>query len=340
MIPAEFIRSQLAMLAVKKTGPTSTFVLCPFHGEKTPSGRIQHDSTGRWSGSFKCFGCGRTAKWNEVAKLLGLEAFGKSEYVKERDVPSFKEDHYAVTLLSTNKSSEKTPVKYYPLSDKNAAKIGLEENEWRGYDVGFLRETIGVDIMFIPEYGRHYLRLPVIVNGKLRGWAKAQLFKPKNKKFPSYLNKPGTWVNTHGLFPFDASISLMRDNSLSTVVIVEGQRDALRLIREGIPAMCMMGTQSWSDSKSRLLEFAGVTRVILLMDGDDAGKKATRFLKTGFRLPTDEEPAITPLSKFFILEEIRLWTMKVPEDHPEDKLDPGNMPQTMLKKLKKLAYDK
>ncbi len=100
--------------------------------------------------------------------------------------------------------------------------------------------------------------------------------------------------------------------------------------------MSMLGTQSWSNQKSRLLEFAGVTRLVLFLDGDDAGRNATRFLRTGFRLTTDEQPSITPLVEIFDLKVVRLWNAKIPKDHPEPKLDPGNVPDRFLTNLRRL----
>jgi hypothetical protein len=72
------------------------------------------------------------------------------------------------------------------------------------------------------------------------------------------------------------------------------------------------------------------------MDGDDAGKNATRFLRTGLRNKDSNEASIRPLPDIFEWKEIHLWTVEIPKDHSESKLDPGNMPDKFLKTLKKL----
>ena len=58
------------------------------------------------------------------------------------------------------------------------------------------------------------------------------------------------------------------------VVIVEGFWSAVRLHRDGIPAVALMGT-SCSPEQAELLRSAGFRFATLLLDGDDAGRKAT-----------------------------------------------------------------
>jgi DNA primase len=130
------------------------------------------------------------------------------------------------------------------------------------------------------------------------------------------------WSLTHGLFPFDTAVKLMQDKGLTTMVLVEGPRDALRLIQMGIPACSILGTHSWSDNKRRLLEFAGVTRLITMFDGDEAGYKAHLLVREN-------------VQKTFDYSAVKLWKYPIPEGHPEDKLDPGNCPKPMLVRLKK-----
>lgn len=343
-IPIDHVLSELHKVQGAKVGQTHTFILCPFHHEKTPSGRIFHNPMRHNVGRFKCYGCGRTASWNEVAELLGLEPVGtQKDRPKELDVPKTNTALYEHALLPPKKPVK--PVKdgeteyedlFFDLNDYNATKVGLKDNLWRGYDIDFLRQVVKARILYSEEYERFYVWLPVHVNRRLKGYIKAQLVKPKSKKVPSYMNASGSWSLTHGLFPFDPAIKLMKSLGLKTVILVEGPRDALRLIRAGIPAMSMLGTHSWSNQKTRLLEFAGVERLVLFLDGDAAGKNATRFLRTGYRVATDTIKAINPLGDTFDLKIVRLWNARIPDDHPEPKLDPGNVPERFLNKLKRL----
>ena len=57
------------------------------------------------------------------------------------------------------------------------------------------------------------------------------------------------------------------------VVVVEGYFGAMRLHMLRVPAVAVMGT-SISDEQVALLVSAGIKRVIVLMDGDNAGENA------------------------------------------------------------------
>ena len=57
------------------------------------------------------------------------------------------------------------------------------------------------------------------------------------------------------------------------MVAVEGYFGAIRLHLMDVPAVAFMGS-SISDEQVLLLQIAGVERVTLLMDGDEAGRNA------------------------------------------------------------------
>lgn len=335
-VPIEHVLGELQKLSGAKHGSKFTMILCPYHGEKTPSGRILHDYSRNGIGRFKCYGCGASKSWNELAVTLGLEQAGKKlGLTAGGEAPKLNIDLHKNKLLpvprKTLKAGSDDEELYFDLDEYNAKKAGIKDDTWRGFPIDFLSESIGAKILF--KWNKFYLWLPVRVNRKLKGYINAQIVKPKDKKVPSYINASGPWSLTHGLFPFDSAIKLMSSKDLSTVVLVEGPRDALRLLHAGIPAVCILGTQSWSDSKARLLEFAGVSTIILLMDGDEAGKRATRFLTTGKR---ELEQVNKPLRDSFVVKIIRLWNISIPEGFPESSYDPGNMPDKFLSKLNKL----
>ncbi len=236
-VTIDHVLSELQKVPGAKIGQTHSFILCPFHHEKTPSGRIFHNPLRHNVGRFKCYGCGHTASWNELAKELGLETWNASPKDRpvERDVPKQNLTLYQNTLLPDPKGKkvagdgeEDPPDHLFDLTGQNATKIGLKNRSWRGYDIDFLREEIGCKILYSGKFERFYMWLPVSVNRRIRGHIKAQLDKPKSKKIPSYLNQSGAWSLTHGLFPFDPTVRLMRQSGLSTVILVEGPRDSLR----------------------------------------------------------------------------------------------------------------
>lgn len=324
----EFIQGQLEQVPGPKIrNATYTFILCPYHDEKTPSARVFHNN-----GFLACYGCGAKRSYNVWSKQFNLEKMGKDRLPESGEAPKHQ---YLDKLLNGDASHEEGKAKELDLTFVEfrtplAERLGLTKR-WRSIRIRLL-EDIGAKIAFDNESRRHYVWLPVWARGKLRGYIRAQIKKPVDKKIPSYLNASGTWSKRYGLFPLDYSVALMKEKGLTTLVLVEGPRDALRLLSLGIPAVSILGTQSWSNTKSRVLELSGVESLVLMMDGDTAGRLATRFLRTGKRTPTSEQE-IVPLSEFFRLRTLRLWKMEVPEDHSESKYDPGNMPEDLLHEI-------
>lgn len=320
-----FVLDQLSQYpGLKKEGEGSTFVLCPYHSENTPSARIFHSQESKSPGYLKCYGCGGKGNWDTIAPLLGLKPF-----VRQKPADEFA-NLSMLELADRHKKSKDTQeeIEFSPLP---------KGKKWRGIKTNLLR-ALGAKICRIkhPEYGwlKPKIYLPVFVNDKLRGYVKARF--RKHEEYPSYINSNGPWSKTHGLFPFDFAIKLARKIGSETVVLVEGPRDALRLLQAGIPAMCILGTQSWAANKSKILELAGIETVILLMDGDCAGIDAS-------------EKLIAKLESMFTVIELKLWSMKGSPykdfAHKKDPSkaakkagvslwDPGNCPDWILSKIK------
>jgi len=301
----------------KKKLASSTLVSCPYHSERTPSGRIFHDVKTKSPGFFKCYGCGKKAKWDEVAPLLGLKPY---KWTKPAD-------QYAQSLR--HEDEEKNKIKKMEFSDIPRDK------RWRTIKTNLLIALGAKRVITIYEGGyrtKSMVYLPVFIKGTQRGFIRARMQKEKDK--PSYLNSPGPWSQDLGLFPYDFAI---RKNP-KTIVLVEGPRDALRLLSYGIPAIAILGTQSWSARKSRMIELTGAERVVLCMDGDDAGKKAIELIEpqleglintTVFDLcgpdsPYDQFADEDEPSKVAKAAGVELW-------------DPGNMPLNKVKELKALC---
>lgn len=311
-----FVQAQLSTYSgeSRHTGK-GIFILCPFHSEKTPSGLIYLNST-RNPGFFKCFGCGTKKHWDEIAPLIGLQPYGYSK-------PTV---YYSHTKLSDTEEAKNTK---FELKELPEGKI------WREIKTDLLID-IGCKLL-ITEYKSKFVFLPVYVNGKLKGYSKGRLRKEKGQI--SYINKNGSWTKTYGLFPFDYSINLMLSTKDKTIVLVEGQRDALRLLMNGIPALAILGTNSWSKKKVELLELHGVEKIILMMDGDPEGIRATKT-------------ALDLLKPFFKVSIVKLWKLEGKlftkylsiEDKEKQKIfksklwDPGNCPQWIISKLKKNVY--
>jgi 5S rRNA maturation endonuclease (ribonuclease M5) len=110
-------------------------------------------------------------------------------------------------------------------------------------------------------------------------------------------NSPGPWARK-ALFPLE-----LMPRPLPSVVLVEGPFDAIRLNYHGIPTLSILGTQNWSPQKISILNSRRVSNLIICMDGDKAGRKATAeifedtehlFKRKRFMLPIDEDNPIDP----------------------------------------------
>ncbi len=229
-----------------------------------------------------------------------------------------REEKLFIGARQKEQSNRLTELQRFPVLSPSSEYAGLQ-GEWRGYPLSFLSQ-VGTQLAFDPVREKYFILLRVLIRGRERGYIKAELEKPKDKKFPAYLNKPGEWSKTHGLYPYDYSIALMQKLNLSTIVLVEGPRDALRLLTKNIPALCILGTHSWETRKRRLLEFADVRRVITMFDGDEAGFKAHKLISKDIKAAMEYRA-------------VKLWKYPVPDDHPEVKLDPGNCPDYMINNL-------
>lgn len=331
----QFVEQQLASYAgEKKELSGSALIICPFHSEKTPSGRIFHSPTTKAPGYFICYGCGKRSNWNELAPLIGLQPF-----TKQRP----KEEFANFSLLPSGETiaSVKSEVS---LKQEEIAFSALPANKvWRSIKTNLLI-SIGAKQCRVNHEEHGWLQkkiyLPVLINKELRGYIKARL--TKHADFPSYINASGSWSKTHGLFPYDYAIQMMQELGSTTMVLVEGPRDALMLLQLGIPAMCILGTQSFSATKAKLLELAGVEKVVLFMDGDCAGRAATQMLAPKLR-------------HMFQVRIIKLWALKGSpylqfgaEEEPSKaaKLagvqlwDPGSCPTWITDKLKTTFFTK
>lgn len=334
----EFIKSQLGMYAgEKKSVLGSTFVLCPFHSEKTPSFRIFHSESSFNPGYGKCYGCGHVGPWDEYADRLGLKPFKQGKPKEERA--------NSLQILSKMHKANKETNGFR--EDKFKFWNIPSDKVWRSIPTNLLIELGGrMCYKWSDEYqcwgSTKFIYMPVLINGVQRGFFRARLKKDTSaQKLSSYYLAAAdglNWAKTHGLWPFDLAISLASNH---TIVLVEGQRDALRLISMGIPALCIFGTQSWSDNKCKLLELGGITRVVVMMDGDVAGIKATEMI-----VPT--------LRSMFDVKVVKLWAVKNSPYHKvknkddpalaikKQKLtmyDPGNCPGWILNKLKRLYFN-
>lgn len=308
-----FVIQQLATYSGQKKAINggSTFVSCPYHTESTPSFRIFHSPSTKSPGYGKCYGCGAAHPWNEYAAKIGLKPWA---YAKPTEL-------FAHTLIEREKEQGEEKL---VLSELPKNKV------WRGLKTNFLR-SIGMQLC-TTSWGASFVFLPVDVLGRRRGYVKARLRKVAGEI--SYINSKGSWSSSSGLFLYDQVMA----TKPKVLVLVEGPRDALRLLSYGIPAISILGTQSWSPKKSRLIELSGVDYAIICMDGDCAGLRAVTwvsqhlksFVKTKIFSLTGKD---SPYYKFREEDE----PTKAAKQAGVELWDPGNMPLRKVEQLKQLV---
>lgn len=334
------MRTELAKVSGSKLVSGGYMICCPFHADKTPSCRVGTDPGRRNFGKFRCFGCPAHGTWFQLAERLNLDLLTGSQFETEFTPKFFGEYYEEAFLTDTGSVSVDDPLEagtthaddrdrklgLYPIERDLAKRLGIQK-EWRSIPTKLLLD-IGAELEWwrSPKYPnmqpKWLLFLPVYVKGKRKGFICAELQKPKVKR-PSYLNKGGEWSSRFGLFPFDYVINLMRTKETSTVVLVEGPRDALRLLQAGIPALAILGTQSWSERKIRLLEFAGVDRIITLFDGDGPGKQAT-------------EDIVPTITSRFDVHTVRLWV--IAKSLGLKKLDPCELSPGRITAIRRQVF--
>lgn len=304
----QFIRNEL----LRVPGPTNENskylnIVCPFH----PDARKPHlgvrigDPTAKTPlGSVTCFVCGEKGRWQKLADKLGLRKLPKHVTINHLNV-----DRKTVTRL-LGKTTYTMDSLVQSIGGVQVYRSWPHYQEWRSFDGKFIAEMGGQELTYQGKRGlvyRHML-LPVHIEGELIGGIRCKLKSIKGS--PSYLNTAGEWSSDQGLFPYDHIATMGK----RWVMLVEGPRDALRLIRDGIPAMCVLGSGMFNRKKAVLVAGLNLDCVFLMGDGDDAGRKFN-------------ELAYEHLNELLPTKVIQL---------PMNGMDPFKMPPELLKKVKAL----
>lgn len=328
----DFIADQISRYAGEKKHSTNRVVIqCPFHADKTPSGAIWMGND-RFVGNFKCWGCGKHASWDDLAPRIGLLPFRRGKPQEEETIDLGLERMMAALQRTARYRDDEFRFSELP-----------KNKFWRGIPTNLLINIGGKLSQRYNEGGywenEQFIYFPVKINEEQHGFFRARL--KKHPDLPSYILAAADgsrWSSTHGLWPHGTAIKLMDQLDSRAIVLVEGQRDALRLINNGIPAMCIFGTQSWTPEKARLLEMSGVEHVILMMDGDCAGKAATTKI-----VPTLDGivDMVTPLKLWNVEGSPYKLFAHLPEPSKAAKQagyelwDPGNVPQSIIDRVKR-----
>ncbi len=115
-----------------------------------------------------------------------------------------------------------------------------------------------------------YICIPVYQSGKLRFIeGRHTVLNAKNLSMPKYMRRPAGADVSSVLFPLD------KVKDFTQVILVEGIFDALNMHDMGYTnTLCIFGTNNFNAGKAKLLDEYGCKHVILMMDGDTAGRQA------------------------------------------------------------------
>ena len=293
----QFVKQELNRLSVKfqKTGG-AYLMLCCFHRDnKTPSLSINVDGKKVAPGTFYCFGCKVSGSWNTLAKRLGLAQWGK-----EREADNLYVDK---SIKEIKKEVEEENL-----------KLSRWDRKWRRYPLEFLKR-FKVRRLTDRYTELDYLWVPLHYGGDMYGYIRVRL--SDKDPGPKYFFSPNM---TKVLFPGD----FLLKRQTPVLILVEGIADALRLIKYKMAAASILGTVLLPTMKDQLT-LMGVKTVITCLDGDKAGRKATR----GYTL--DNGKYIKGLLES--VEDMGLLAIdfRLPKEN-----DPDDAPKSVLKKLWKL----
>ena len=257
-------------------------IVCPFHADQNPSMLVDL-SDGRWF----CFGCQKSGDAQGFVRLM------EKQYHGLNDLQAYK--RYQKILSSTEYSDIKITTATKKERKRHNAQLyaeaydfyhGLSQVDWTREDLpeymhdcreymlqrGFTAEQLN-SCGCRYTYQRNYeLIFPMYDNGKFRGWVSRTRI-PEVAEKRKYLYNEG----------FRRATTVVGEyRNCSTVYIVEGYMDRLKLVQLGIPnAVAILGWKA-SNQQIQRLQAQGIRHVISALDNDDCGRRGTEWLRKHF----------------------------------------------------------
>lgn len=276
--------------------------LCPFHGEKTPSFYVSPDL-----GVYHCFGCGKSGDlfkfvmdfervdFNRAKEILSeysgipLKVSGHSDLNEKNAmyalnqkflefyIQNLKSDQgrQAREYLKARKISE-SEIEYFKLGYSlpgfdNWTKLSLSQPEIKiALKLGLLKENQNTPNRFYDFY-RDRIMFPIFeTSGKVCGFGGRRIQDSEEAK---YINSPASLVYDKGKMFYNLSHAQNSIRKTRTAILVEGYLDVLGLFsREFDNVVAPLGTALTDKQVRTIKNYAD--KVLILFDGDNAGKKA------------------------------------------------------------------
>ena len=257
--------------------PDNIMVSCPFHKdgqEKKPSCGIRKND-----GTLHCFTCGETCTLTElISRCFGVNDWGQFgiNWLKNNFLGDILENREF--NIDYNRNINKNTIKYiteeeldkYRYFHPYMFKRKLTEEIINKFDIGYDKDTECITFPVKDE------------NGNCLFVARRSV-KTKYFNYPQNVEKP-----VYGLYELP--------KNLDEVIVCESMINALTCYVYGKPAVALNGTGT--DYQIEQLKKLKCRKLILALDPDNAGKKATQKIKnklkdykliTEYIIPTNKD---------------------------------------------------
>lgn len=278
------------------------FCICPFHDDHNPSMSVSEEK-----GIFTCFVCHKTGNvFNFVQDFENVSFIEAVKIVAEKIGITLSEGIKTVSKYDKHYEVMNLAIKYYQNNlrskDGNEARKYLQDRNITDeiideFEIGFspnidvlsnLLTSKGFDENILLETGlvnqgaklydvfKNRITFPIHNSSGKPVGISARIYKPSDEA--KYVNTKETVIFKKGEILFNYHRAINEAKKLKTLIIVEGQMDAIRLYASGIKnVVATMGT-ALTKEHIKLLKKLNV-KIVLCMDNDSAGEIAT--LKNG-----------------------------------------------------------
>lgn len=295
-------------LTLEKKGRTH-WACCPFHFEKTPSFGVNENEQ-----FYHCFGCGESGDVIKfVEKYENMTFFEAVKYLAQNAGMSLPEINVKNADFEALKQKEKVlkalnlAREYYfsmlHLSHNASARAYLEKRglteevvkyfaigyspDWQGLIKHLESKDISLETMKLAgliEYNEQSHPYDVFATrlifpisnsfGDCIGFTARTL--DDNSKFAKYRNSTQTIVfdKSKTIYNIHTIKNLKKEQNIDYIIICEGTIDVIAMFKAGFKnTVACLGTALTSYHASELKRFA--SKIILCLDGDNAGQNAT-----------------------------------------------------------------
>ena len=304
------IESVLSPFIQLKRRGSNLVGLCPFHNEKTPSFTVYPEN-----GSYYCFGCGQggdiitfTMRMENLDYIDAVRRLAEKAGLRmPEDGSDDKEARLKKDIYECNSEAGrffhkvlmspegKAGLDYFlsrglTLSTIKHFGLGFAPDDWHALEnhlraKGFSDYIISMaDLVgksekkdkngrnFSYDRFRNRIMFPIInIHGKVIGFS-GRAMPGNEKQGGKYINTSDTPVykKSHNMF----ALNFAKADCTKQAILVEGNMDVIALHQAGFTtAVAALGT-SFTEEQARLL-VRYTKEVVLMMDADSAGEKAT-----------------------------------------------------------------